>query len=197
MSLVETRRHQMFPVLDMAQIETAKRFASGAARSFAPGEIIYDIGERSTPAWLVLEGSIEVVARDGLNHEVAITTHRSARSAARSASLPDAPRWRPVAPARRVAKRCPSMPPICARSWSAPRNSARWSCAPSSCAASGSFRRAARARCWSAGRARRTSCGCRAFSPATAIPTRCWTLRPMGKVAPSWSALASSRRSCR
>ena len=41
MSLVETRRHQMFPVLDLAQIETARRFASGAARSFAPGEIVY------------------------------------------------------------------------------------------------------------------------------------------------------------
>jgi thioredoxin reductase (NADPH) len=77
MSLIDTRRYQMFPVLDVAQIETARRFASDAARSFAPGEIVYDIGERHAPAWLVLEGSIEVVARDGLDHEVAITTHRS------------------------------------------------------------------------------------------------------------------------
>ena len=75
MSVVETRRHQMFPVLDMAQIETAKRFASGEARSFAPGEVVFDVGERSAPAWLVLEGSIEVVGRDGLDHEVAITSH--------------------------------------------------------------------------------------------------------------------------
>jgi thioredoxin reductase (NADPH) len=75
MSLIDTRRHQMFPVLDVAQIETARRFASDAARSFAPGEIVYGIGERPAPAWLVLEGSIEVVARDGLNHEVAITSH--------------------------------------------------------------------------------------------------------------------------
>ena len=56
MSLIETRRHQMFPVLDVAQIETAKRFASGEARSFTPGAIIYDVGERPAPAWLVLEG---------------------------------------------------------------------------------------------------------------------------------------------
>ena len=61
MSLIETRRHQMFPVLDMAQIETAKRFASGSARSFAPGEVVYDVGERHAPAWLVLEGTIDVV----------------------------------------------------------------------------------------------------------------------------------------
>ena len=75
MSLVDTRRDQMFPVLDVAQIETAKRFASGQARSFAPGEVVIDVGERSGPAWLVLEGSIEVVGRDGLDHEVAITSH--------------------------------------------------------------------------------------------------------------------------
>ena len=67
----------MFPVLDVAQIETAKRFASGEARSFAPGEVVFDVGERSAPAWLVLEGSIEVVGRDGLDHEVAITSHRA------------------------------------------------------------------------------------------------------------------------
>jgi thioredoxin reductase (NADPH) len=75
MSVVETRRHQMFPVLDMAQIDTAKRFASGEARSFAPGEVVFDVGERYAPAWLVLEGSIDVVGRDGLDREVAITSH--------------------------------------------------------------------------------------------------------------------------
>jgi CRP-like cAMP-binding protein len=77
MSVVETRRHQMFPVLDIAQIETAKRFASGEARSFAPGEVVFGVGERSAPAWLVLEGSIDVVGRDGLDREVAITSHRA------------------------------------------------------------------------------------------------------------------------
>jgi thioredoxin reductase (NADPH) len=75
MSLVETRRHQMFPVLDIAQIETAKRFASGEARSFAPGEVVFGVGERQAPAWLVLTGSIEVAVRDGLDREVAITSH--------------------------------------------------------------------------------------------------------------------------
>jgi thioredoxin reductase (NADPH) len=60
-SIIETRHHQMFPVLDAAQIETAKRFASGPARHFAPGEVVFDIYERQPPAWLVLKGSIEVV----------------------------------------------------------------------------------------------------------------------------------------
>ena len=56
MSLIENRREQMFPVLDAAQMETAKRFASGPARTFAPGETIFNVGERHASAWLVLEG---------------------------------------------------------------------------------------------------------------------------------------------
>jgi thioredoxin reductase (NADPH) len=75
MSLIETRSHQLFPVLDAGRIETAKRFASGPARDFAPGEAVFDVGERHAPAWLVLKGSIEVVRRDGLNREAAITSH--------------------------------------------------------------------------------------------------------------------------
>ena len=60
MSVIDTRRQQMFPVLDAGQIETAKRFASGPARDFAPGEIVFDVGERQAPAWLVLKGAIEI-----------------------------------------------------------------------------------------------------------------------------------------
>jgi thioredoxin reductase (NADPH) len=75
MSITETRRDQIFPVLDAAQIETAKRFASGPERAFAPGEVVFDVGERNAPAWLVLEGSIDVVRRDGLKRETPITTH--------------------------------------------------------------------------------------------------------------------------
>src|ERR1700693_3440358 len=77
MSLVDTRRDQLFPVLDKAQMETAKRFASGDARRFAPGEVVFNVGERNAPAWLVLEGAIEVFRRDGLDREAAGTTHRA------------------------------------------------------------------------------------------------------------------------
>ena len=75
MSIIERRREQIFPVLDAAQIETAKRFASGPARDFKPGEVVFDVGERNAPAWLVLKGSIDVVRRDGLKRETPITTH--------------------------------------------------------------------------------------------------------------------------
>jgi thioredoxin reductase (NADPH) len=75
MSLIDTRRHQIFPVLAAPQIEMAKRFASAPARNFEPGELVFDVGERLAPAWLVLKGSMDVVRRDGLRHETPITTH--------------------------------------------------------------------------------------------------------------------------
>ena len=75
MSIIETRGPQMFPVFNAAQVEAMKRFASGEARRFTPGDIVYDVGERAAPAWLVLDGSIDVVRRDGLDHGGVITTH--------------------------------------------------------------------------------------------------------------------------
>jgi len=75
MTLIKTRGHQLFPVLDAGQIETAKRFASGPARHFAPSEAVFSAGERNVPAWLVLRGSMDVIRQDGLNREAAITSH--------------------------------------------------------------------------------------------------------------------------
>ena len=73
--MIGSRAHQMFPVLSAEQIETAKRFASGPVTDFEPGQVVFDAGERHAPAWLVLKGSIDVVRRDGLNREAAITSH--------------------------------------------------------------------------------------------------------------------------
>jgi thioredoxin reductase (NADPH) len=77
MSTLNTREHQMFPVLNAVQISTAARFASGPGRHFVAGESVYEIGEQGTPAWLVLEGTIDVVRRDGLSREAPVTTHRA------------------------------------------------------------------------------------------------------------------------
>ncbi|MDR6827656.1 CRP-like cAMP-binding protein [Bosea sp. BE271] len=77
MSTVRTypREHQLFPKLDAAQVDAAKRFASGPERHFEPGETVFEVGDRDVPTWLVLSGSIEVVRRDGLGHEEPITSH--------------------------------------------------------------------------------------------------------------------------
>jgi thioredoxin reductase (NADPH) len=72
MTLVDMRRSQMFPVLNPVQIETARRFASGEPRRFAPGELMFDAGDRPVPTWLVLEGSIEISRHDGRGHVLAI-----------------------------------------------------------------------------------------------------------------------------
>ena len=72
---LDSRRDQMFPTLTPAQIETARRFASGEPRHFEPGETMFALGERNVPSWLVLDGSIEVVRRDGLGNEAPIVTH--------------------------------------------------------------------------------------------------------------------------
>ena len=37
MSIIDTRREQMFPVLDAAQVETAKRFAQRTGTGFRTG----------------------------------------------------------------------------------------------------------------------------------------------------------------
>ena len=73
-ALLKRRREQMFPVLTPTQIATARRFG-GEARHFAPGEIVFDVGQVGTPAYLVIAGSIEVTRRDGLGHGSTITRH--------------------------------------------------------------------------------------------------------------------------
>jgi thioredoxin reductase (NADPH) len=76
LSLIDTRRDQMFPVFDADQIATARRFASGPPQTFAPGALVYDVGDMHSPVWLVIEGGIVAVRRDGLGHEEPVTTHR-------------------------------------------------------------------------------------------------------------------------
>lgn len=75
MADLTTRQRQMFPVLDAHQVETAKRFAIGEPQHFEAGDFIYKVGDHATPAWLVLEGSMDVFRHEGLSHEAPITTH--------------------------------------------------------------------------------------------------------------------------
>ena len=76
MSLIETRHTQVFPTLTAAQIAVARRFASGPERSFAANAVLFAVGDRP-PAWLVLEGEVEIGLRDGTGHE-----HRAAMEGA-------------------------------------------------------------------------------------------------------------------
>jgi thioredoxin reductase (NADPH) len=75
MSLVETRRDQVFPVLTKDQIQQARRFASAPPKRFSQSEPLFHAGERNTPAFIVLDGDVEVYRRDGLGRESLITAH--------------------------------------------------------------------------------------------------------------------------
>ncbi|MCW6507734.1 FAD-dependent oxidoreductase [Lichenifustis flavocetrariae] len=72
MSLLDTRRAQMFPTLSDFQIDQARRFAVGEPRVFAPGEGVFDLGSRHVAAWLVLEGTLAIMRREPLGEEVMI-----------------------------------------------------------------------------------------------------------------------------
>ena len=49
MNTSEARKAQLYPTLAATQLESARRFASGPERSFAPGERHYDVGDREVP----------------------------------------------------------------------------------------------------------------------------------------------------
>lgn len=74
-SLSETRRDQMFPVLGADQVTQARRFAAGQDRRFEPGEVLFAIGTRDVPAFLVLQGCVEIVLRDAGGRESVIVRH--------------------------------------------------------------------------------------------------------------------------
>lgn len=65
---------QLYPVLTMTQMVIAEQFASQPAINFSASEVLFSVGERGTPAWLVLEGQLDVSRRDGLSGEIAITS---------------------------------------------------------------------------------------------------------------------------
>ena len=74
MSTLADRFEQMYPTFDPVQVETASRFSSGEARHFAAGESVFEAGVRNVPAWLVLEGEIEIVRRDGLHRQSSVVS---------------------------------------------------------------------------------------------------------------------------
>jgi thioredoxin reductase (NADPH) len=103
----DDRDHQRWPVLSPAQVETARRFASGEPRRFEAGAALFAIGEDHVPAWLVLDGSIEVTRRDGLAHETAITSHRAGQFSGEVSQLSGKPS---LAGGRAGAAGCTALP---------------------------------------------------------------------------------------
>jgi thioredoxin reductase (NADPH) len=61
-SLFDTRRHQIFPVLELAEIDRLRRFGTG--HSYADGEPVARVGETDHGLSIVLAGTIEVSRRE-------------------------------------------------------------------------------------------------------------------------------------
>jgi thioredoxin reductase (NADPH) len=61
-SVIETRRHQMFPTLERAEIERVRRF--GEVRSYAAGEALAKVGEVGHGLTIVLAGKVEITQHD-------------------------------------------------------------------------------------------------------------------------------------
>ena len=71
-SLIETRRDQILPVLDVGDIERVRRF--GSLRSFAAGEALVKAGDVGRGLSIVLEGKIESVHKNLAGQQGPIVT---------------------------------------------------------------------------------------------------------------------------
>jgi thioredoxin reductase (NADPH) len=69
------RADQMFPTLSPAEIERLCRF--GERRDYAPGEALARVGEAGHGLTVILQGDVDVTARDGAGETQLITTHRT------------------------------------------------------------------------------------------------------------------------
>jgi len=72
-SIVDTRRDQMFPTLEPAEIERVRRF--GTIRSYGAGEPLVRVGEVGHGFTVILAGNVDVTRRDESGRRVLIVTH--------------------------------------------------------------------------------------------------------------------------
>lgn len=91
MSIQPLQDDQAYPTLTPHQVEIARRFASGMPRHFAPGETLFTVGEHDAPAWLVVEGQLDVSRRDALSGDVAITSFSAGQFSGEVSQLSGSP----------------------------------------------------------------------------------------------------------
>jgi len=65
-SSLESRRHQMFPILTSAEIERMRRY--GTVQHYSAGTLVCEIGRPGPGLLVVLQGRVEMLSRDGLGH---------------------------------------------------------------------------------------------------------------------------------
>src|SRR5258707_4796121 len=66
MSMIDSRREQMFPTLAPQEIDRIRRF--GRIRRYGAGEALFTTGEIAPGMYVLIKGSVRVVRRDPLGH---------------------------------------------------------------------------------------------------------------------------------
>src|SRR5215475_14567565 len=72
-SIIDTRRHQMFPVLESTDIERVRRF--GKVRSYRAGEALVQVGNVGAGLTIILTGRVDVTQHDKSGRRRQIVTH--------------------------------------------------------------------------------------------------------------------------
>jgi thioredoxin reductase (NADPH) len=72
-SIIDTRRHQMFPILEPADIERMRRF--GKTRSYRAGEALVEVGNVGQGLTIILNGRLEITQHDESDRRRHIVTH--------------------------------------------------------------------------------------------------------------------------
>src|SRR5215204_4147629 len=72
-SIFDTRRYQMFPVLQPPEIERVRRF--GTKRSYRQGEALAKVGEVGEGLTIILAGNVDVTRHHASGHGEPIVTH--------------------------------------------------------------------------------------------------------------------------
>src|ERR1700733_10174206 len=70
MSTIDTRREQMFPKLELREIDRLRRFAD--VRRYSAGETLFVTGEIAPGMVVLIKGSVRVTRRDPLGHHAPI-----------------------------------------------------------------------------------------------------------------------------
>ena len=72
-SIIDTRRHQMFPILEPVEIERLRRF--GEVHSYGPGEALAKVGDVGHGLAIILAGDVDIMQRDQWGRHTPIVTH--------------------------------------------------------------------------------------------------------------------------
>src|SRR3984893_18393372 len=72
-SIIDTRRHQMFPTLERAEIERVRRF--GEVRSYGAGAALAKVGEVGAGLSIILAGKVDITQHDESGRRKLIVTH--------------------------------------------------------------------------------------------------------------------------